>query len=83
MEAEVVGLLHPVTLQSASGGNEGPWHGRSLPPIAPPPRGSRLEADSMALEGAVWRQQVGCWRLEVMKQRVKRHKGGPEEQGVG
>ena len=46
------------------------------------PSGTRLEADSLALEEAVWWHQVGCWRLEPVKQKVRRHTGGSGDKSV-
>ena len=70
-----------MAIQQASGGNEGAQHRDGLPHIAT--RGTRLEANSVSLEEAVWRHQVGCWMLESVNCVVRRHRGGSGDEEVG
>ena len=47
-----------------------------------PPRGTRLESDSVPLEEAVWKHLVGWWRPEPVKWRIRRYRGGSGDKKV-
>ena len=71
---KVVDYLHPSALQWASGSNKGAWHREGQPPLAT--SGTRLKANSVPLEEAEWRHQVGCWSPKQVKWKISRHRGG-------
>ena len=44
---------------------------------------TRLEAEPVQLEEAMWQHEVGCWRPESVKWKVRRHRGGPRNRPRG
>ena len=65
----------------SSGSNEG--LGTEEASLHNPPSGTRLEADSVLLEEAEWGHQIGYWRPEPVKWKVRWHRGGSEDKRVG
>ncbi len=45
--------------------------------------GTRLQVVSLPLEEAVWWHQVGSWRPEPVKWKIRKHRGGAGEGGIG
>ena len=74
----MAGYLHPAAPQWASGSNKG--LGTEDACLVQPPSGTRLQAQLVPLEEAVWRHQTGCWRPESVKWKDR---GGSGDKRVG
>ncbi len=48
-----------------------------------PPRSNKWPAKPVPLEEAVWQHQVGYWRPEPVKWKIRRHRGGLGKQCIG